>query len=151
MVTGSCLCRTVAFAVEGALTVVEVCHCSRCRKAFGTGLAATVYARLDGFHWTHGAEAVKIYEAPLRERLPLYRHVFCNRCGSPLPICREEFGFVEIPVGALSAEMGSPLAYEIFADQRLQWVSALGRVRQFAKAAPPGEAVVREVLRLQAT
>ena len=146
MLTGGCLCGTVAFEVEGVLTPVEVCHCSRCRKAFGTGLAATVYARLYGFRWVRGTEAVKVYEAPLIERPPQYRHVWCDRCGSPLPIYREEFGFVEIPVGALSDGMNSTLAYEIFAEQRLQWVSALGCVRQFDKAAPHGEEVVRQLL-----
>lgn len=149
MLTGSCLCGTVAFKVESALTAIEVCHCSRCRKAYGSGLAATVYVRLDGFRWVQGTEAVKVYDAPLRERPPQYRHAFCDRCGSPLPICREEFGFVEIPVGALSGGVISTLAYEIFAEQRLQWVSALGCVRQFAKAAPHGEEVVRELFSSQ--
>ncbi len=149
MLTGSCLCETVAFEVEGELSAVEVCHCSRCRKAYGIGLAATVYARLEGFRWVRGTEAVKVYDAPLRERPPQYRHAFCNSCGSPLPICREEFGFVEIPVGALSDGISSALAYEIFAGQRLQWVSALGHVRQFDKAALHGEEVIRKLLSSQ--
>lgn len=149
MVAGSCLCGTVGFEVEGALTAVEVCHCRRGRKAYGNGLAATVYARLDGFRWVQGTEAVKVYEAPLRERPPQYRHVCCDCCGSPLPICRTECGFVETPVGGLSERINSPLVYEIFTEQRLQWVSALGCVREFEKAAPHGEAVVREVLSRQ--
>jgi hypothetical protein len=143
MLAGSCLCGTVAFEIEGDCTAVEVCHCGRCRQAYGSGVAATVYARLDGFRWIRGAEAVKVYDAPLRERPPRYRHVFCDTCGSPLPICREEFGFVEVPVGTLTDGANSPLAYEIFTAQRLPWVSALGHVPQFTRAAPRGEEVVR--------
>lgn len=97
MLAGSCLCGTVAFEVEGDCTAIEVCHCRRCRQAYGSGMAATVYARLDGFRWVRGAAAVKVYDAPLRERPPQYRHVFCETCGSLLPICREESAFVEIP------------------------------------------------------
>lgn len=149
MLAGSCLCGTVAFEVEGDCTAIEVCHCSRCRQAYGGGMAATVYARLDGFRWVRGAAAVKVYNAPLRERPPQYRHVFCETCGSPLPICREEFAFVEIPVGTLTGETNAPLAYEIFAAQKLPWVSALDHVRQFAQAAPHGEEIVRELFSSQ--
>jgi hypothetical protein len=145
MLAGGCLCGTVAFEVEGDCTTIEVCHCRRCRQAYGSGMAATVYARLEGFRWIRGAEAVKVYDAPLRERPPQYRHVFCETCGSPLPICREEFDFVEIPVGTLAEEPNAPLAYEIFTAQRLSWVTALGHVHQFAQAASHGEEIVREL------
>jgi len=34
---GSCLCGVVAFEVEGPFDLFLNCHCSRCRKATGTG------------------------------------------------------------------------------------------------------------------
>lgn len=54
MNSGHCLCEAVAFEVAGKLTRVEVCHCSRCQRAYGVGLGVTVYARFDHFRWLRG-------------------------------------------------------------------------------------------------
>jgi len=145
MLTGNCLCGAVAFEVEEKLTRVEVCYCSRCQRAYGTGLAATVYARLDRFRWVRGVDAVQTYDAPLLQEPPPYRHVFCGKCGSPLPICREEFGFVEIPVGVLSVQVKEALAYEMFIPRKHPWGARLGSVDCFEGAVPLSKKVLSEL------
>ncbi len=145
MYSGQCLCEAVAFEVTGPLTRVEVCHCSRCQRAYGSGLAATVYARFDQFRWLRGQDLLRSYDAPLLRDPPSYRHVFCGACGSPLPICREEHGFVEIPVGLLSPTAPGDLAYEMFAPRRHRWLEQWGAVPAFEAGAPASTKVLREL------
>ena len=49
--SGGCLCGGVRFEVAGPLSEIELCHCPRCRRAYGSAFAATVYARRDDFRW----------------------------------------------------------------------------------------------------
>jgi hypothetical protein len=41
--TGSCLCRSVRYTVQGEPQRAFHCHCSRCRKATGTGHASNLF------------------------------------------------------------------------------------------------------------
>ena len=56
MVTGSCLCGDVAWAVSGPLELMSHCHCSMCRKAHGSAFATYVGAR-ERFHIYCGSKA----------------------------------------------------------------------------------------------
>ena len=41
--TGSCLCGSVRYTVQGEPQRAFHCHCSRCRKATGTGHASNLF------------------------------------------------------------------------------------------------------------
>lgn len=41
--TGSCLCGAVKYEATGVATRFLHCHCSRCRKATGTGHASNLF------------------------------------------------------------------------------------------------------------
>jgi hypothetical protein len=109
-------------------------------------LAATVYARFEQFRWLRGQDLLSWYDAPLVQEPPPYRHVFCGKCGSPLPICREEFGFVEIPVGLMSPVEAEHLAYEMFTPGRHRWLEHLGSVPAFAAGGPPAGKVLLDLV-----
>ena len=99
MVTGSCLCGGVAFEIDGAVSPMQYCHATRCRKATGSAFAAELIALASAFSWTRGAELVTIYEAPLLREPPPYRHAFCRVCGSSLPVQLEGTPFVVLHAG----------------------------------------------------
>src|SRR5947208_1769811 len=40
MLTGRCLCGGVRYEIDGEIGSVVYCHCSQCRRASGTALAA---------------------------------------------------------------------------------------------------------------
>src|SRR5262245_36082630 len=103
MAQGSCLCGEVAFEVGESLSDIELCHCRKCKKAYGAPFAATLYCKKDGFSWIRGRARVKTYDAPLEESPPAYRHCFCGRCGSALPLVWDDLPFVEVPVSSLDA------------------------------------------------
>jgi hypothetical protein len=49
MVTGSCLCASVAFEIDGRLSPLQYCHAARCRKATGSAFAAERVANASDF------------------------------------------------------------------------------------------------------
>jgi hypothetical protein len=79
MPTGTCLCGTFRYSVEGPLGDVRYCHCGQCRRGNGTAFSAN--AKVDRSRWT--------LEGP-RDAVTEYEHkpglfkAFCSRCGSPL-------------------------------------------------------------------
>lgn len=56
MVHGSCLCRSVAWEIEGPLNWMENCHCSVCRRVHGSAFATFVGGPEDGFRWVQGED-----------------------------------------------------------------------------------------------
>ena len=130
-IRGSCLCGAVEFAVGGPLGPIQFDHCSRCRKASGSAFAAELIARAGALRWTRGADQVRTYTAPVRERPPGYRRVFCARCGSPLPIAGEHG--VIVPVGALDSDPGVRPARHIFVGVKAGWFSISDSLPQFER------------------
>ena len=146
MVQGSCLCGEVVFQLEEPLSDIELCHCRKCRKAYGAPFAATLYCTKNAFKWTRGEASVRAYDAPLEESPPAYRHSFCATCGSPLPLVWERLPFVEVPASSLDAVIDSRPAYQMFGCQRLEWIGEAHGLRWYERGAPLNEKVVRAVL-----
>jgi hypothetical protein len=144
--TGSCLCGAVAFAVDGEPTAIEFCHCNRCRKAYGSAFAATLYALAAAFRWLRGAAEVVVYAAPLRDSPPPYRHAFCRHCGAPLPIEMRDLGVVELPTGALDDDPGSRPLRHIFTTQRAPWFTLTDALPQYDRHVPRAEHLVAALL-----
>jgi hypothetical protein len=123
----------VQFAIDGTPTAIELCHCSRCRKAYGSAFAATCYVLAAEFRWTRGADLVATYAAPLRQTPPQYRHVFCRECGAPLPIVMADRGVVEIPAGVLDDDPGSRPLRHIFAGHKAPWFEITDSLPQYTE------------------
>lgn len=99
MITGSCLCRGVAFEISGPLRPVVACHCTQCRKQSGHYGAFT---SCDDVH----------LQFTSRETLAWYRasnsagRGFCNRCGSLLFWKADGRTSTSIAAGALDGKTG---------------------------------------------
>ena len=46
-IAGSCQCDAIGYEVQGKLTFLRNCHCSRCRRARGTAHATNTFVPLD--------------------------------------------------------------------------------------------------------
>ena len=75
--SGSCLCGSVRYAVNGSIQGVTACHCSQCAKTTGHYFAAVTCAMED-----FSLEA----QEPLRwyRSSPQAERGFCSRCGGNL-------------------------------------------------------------------
>ena len=115
---GSCLCGSVQYEISGEPKRFYHCHCSRCRKASGTGHASNMIVKADAVKWIKGEELVRIYKVPEAKRFARW---FCSVCGSSLPRYVKETGFVVIPAGTLDCDPIIQPQARIFWDSRVSW------------------------------
>lgn len=131
--SGGCLCGAVQYEINGEASRFYHCHCSRCRKATGTGHASNIMVAADRVVWRKGETLVRRYKVPEAER---FASVFCSECGAPLPRVVPEIGAVVIPAGSLAAEPEIRPQARIFWDSRVGWSCEAGDLPTFAEYPP---------------
>lgn len=114
---GSCLCGAVRYTASGQSLRFFHCHCSRCRKASGTGHASNLFIQ-GTLVWESGEDLVRNYKMPEAER---FTNTFCLTCGSRLPRFIEKLGMVFIPAGSLDVEPDIVPQARIFTGSRSAW------------------------------
>ncbi|WP_171177752.1 GFA family protein [Ruegeria sp. HKCCD8929] len=107
MHTGSCLCGSVAFRIDGELSPPSACHCGQCRRQSGHiwSSASThennlSFAASDTLGWFRASDIAK--------------RGFCSNCGSFLFWKHNDEDTISISMGALNAPTGLTLARHIF-------------------------------------
>ena len=126
--TGSCLCGGVSYSATGEVTRFYHCHCSRCRKATGTGHASNVF--MEGtLTFDSGADLIASFKVPDAER---FSNTFCSTCGARLPRSIQSTGMVFIPAGSLDVEPGMEPQARIFMGSRTEWSCRAGELPEFA-------------------
>ncbi len=107
MTTGSCLCGSVAFTIDGELSPPSACHCGQCRKQSGNVWASTS-THQDNLSFT-ASDTLGWYRAS-----EIARRGFCSKCGSFLFWQHNDEDTISISMGALDAPTGLSLARHIF-------------------------------------
>jgi len=116
--TGSCLCRAVTYEVTGEAKRFYHCHCSRCRKATGTGHASNLFLQPAALTWLSGQEHIRTFRVPEAKR---FTNQFCGICGGRLPRQPQDSDLVLIPAGSLDGEPPITPQARIFVDSRASW------------------------------
>jgi hypothetical protein len=130
-VHGSCLCGAVKYKVSGETVRFSHCHCSRCRKATGTGHATNLLvAPVTSITWLQGEDLLHRYKVPEAER---FYNCFCSKCGSPMPRVVPELDAVLIPAGSLDNEPPIHPQAHIFWDSRAEWSCEAGDIPHYAE------------------
>lgn len=116
--TGGCLCGAVRYEATGEPRRFFHCHCSRCRKATGTGHASNMFMQPAVLRWLSGESEIRRYKVPEAKR---FTNSFCTICGGRVPRQVADSDTVVIPAGSLDTE--APIAPEarIFAGSRARW------------------------------
>ena len=118
---GSCLCGTVKYEVSGEPRRFFYCHCSRCRKATGTGHASNLFLQPGVLKWLSGEEHIRAFKVPEAKR---FTNQFCATCGSRLPRQAKDADVVMIPAGSLDDEAPIKPEARIFFESRASWSCA---------------------------
>lgn len=79
MYKGSCLCGSIQFSLNGAVTDIIHCHCSLCRKASGSAYATNGFIEAESFELTDTGSTLTFYESSEGKR-----KYFCKTCGTPI-------------------------------------------------------------------
>lgn len=138
---GGCLCGAVRYRVSGQPKRFYHCHCSRCRKASGTGHASNLMIAAPAIDWVAGEAHVGGYQVPDAER---FATRFCLVCGSPLPRVVPQLGVVVVPAGSLDSNVPFPPEARIFWDSRAPWSCADDPLPVFAEYATKHPANTRD-------
>ena len=115
---GSCLCGAVKYEASGEAKRFLHCHCSRCRKATGTGHASNLFLQPGTLKWLSGEEQVRSFKVPEAKR---FTNTFCATCGSRLPRQATGTDIVLIPAGSLDEEPPIAPQARIFHGSRAAW------------------------------
>jgi hypothetical protein len=126
-IKGSCLCGAARYSVAGEAVRFYHCHCSRCRKASGTGHASNLFVQ-GSLQWDSGADQVQTFKLPEAER---FTNTFCKTCGGRLPRMIEALGMVFIPAGSLDQEPAINPQARIFVGSRASWSCEQGPIPGF--------------------
>ena len=115
---GSCLCGAVKYEASGEAKRFLHCHCSRCRKASGTGHATNLFLQPGTLKWLAGEEQVHAFKVPEAKR---FTNTFCAACGGRLPRQVQGADIVMIPAGSLDDEAPIAPQCRIFYGSRAAW------------------------------
>lgn len=116
--TGSCFCGALKYRVKGEPTRFFHCHCSRCRKASGTGHSSNLFVEKGSLEWEGDTSLIRNYKLPEAER---FTRTFCDTCGGPLPREIPHIGMVFVPAGTLDDEPNIRPQARIFQDSKMSW------------------------------
>lgn len=125
--TGSCLCGTVKFELEGEFKKFFLCHCSRCRKTSGSAHCANLFAPGAQLTWLSGKDALSFY----RHENTNFARTFCSTCGSSVPTDAKTRGLVVVPAGCLDTNVDIAPHAHIFIDSKGNWDENLASVPTF--------------------
>ena len=129
MITGSCLCGEVRWQLDGALELINFCHCSMCRKIHGAPFGAFAHGRAGDFHWVCGEASISRY----RSSPDVYR-CFCRICGSGVPVIEDDE--VGIPAGSIDGDPGVRPSVHIFVGSKSPWHEITDGLPQFDEFPP---------------
>lgn len=148
VLTGSCLCGDVAFAINGPVEMVGHCHCAMCRKSHGSAFATFATVSADDFRWVRGEQRFVVYQSSvLRSRR------FCGRCGSVVLVDGDERS-VLVPLGNVVGDPEARPRLHAFTGSMAPWhtiVDDLPRHDANAQAPRPQATVVDRPARVPET
>lgn len=125
--TGSCLCGSVKFKVEGDFDHFFLCHCQYCQKDTGSAHGANLFSNTAILKWISGEDKIKTYV------LPSTRHVksFCTDCGSALPNIQIDGKLIVVPAGSLDDSLSMKPTAHIFISSKASWEVNLEAIKKF--------------------
>ena len=130
---GSCLCGAVKYEVSGEPTRFLHCHCSRCRKATGTGHASNLFLQPGTLKWLSGEDQLRSFKVPEAKR---FSNQFCATCGGRLPRQAPGTDAVMIPSGSLDDDAPIKPQARIFSNSRASWSCAGDGLPDYPEYAP---------------
>ena len=131
MITGNCLCGTVAWQLDGTIDLINYCHCTMCRKVHGAPFGAFAHAHANGFRWLRGESSVTRFESS-----PNVFRCFCPKCGSSVPVIEDDE--VCIPAGSINGDPDVRPSIHIFVGSKAPWYEIADTLPQH-DGFPPAE------------
>lgn len=131
MLTGSCLCGSVAYEADAELGPLVHCHCGTCRKTHGSAFSTVGRVPSDRFRWTKGESLLKGFESS-----PGKIRYFCSQCGSHIVATREGTGLTLLRMGCLDTDIAERPTMHIWRSDAAGWYDPKQELPEYPEAAP---------------
>jgi hypothetical protein len=116
LLTGSCLCGSVAYEVDAPAGAIVHCHCQTCRKAHGSAFSSVSAVPREKFRWTRGEALLSSFESS-----PGKLRRFCSRCGSHIFAERISNPNVLLRLGCLDTPLADRPRCHIWRSDGATW------------------------------
>jgi hypothetical protein len=133
MLTGSCLCRQVRYAVDAEIEGIVHCHCETCRKTHVSAFSSVASVPRESFRWTAGEPLLKAFGSS-----PGKLRRFCSACGSHLMAERLDSANVLLRLGCLDTPIPAPRRWHIWRSDAASWYDPLISHLQLREGLRPG-------------
>lgn len=133
MIRGACLCGGVRYEAR-EVALMNICHCSMCRKQTGTSFGVFARVRPEHFSYVAGKSLVRRYESS-----PGNFRGFCGQCGSAVPTVVEGRPAVVIPAGTIEGDPRARPSFHMMVGSKASWVEVEDDLPQFEAFVPGHE------------
>jgi hypothetical protein len=117
MITGSCLCGGVRYAIDGQIGPALNCHCSMCRKMTGAAFRSRVAIPSESFRWIEGESLLTRYGSS-----PGTVRTFCRVFGSSLvSLFDDNPKTLGLAMGTLDDNPGIRPTFHVFVGSKAPW------------------------------
>jgi hypothetical protein len=106
---GACLCTAVRFRIASPYRWFAHCHCTLCRKQYGTLFGTSLGVAEGRFRWLAGGEDLEHFRAS-----PTFERPFCRHCGAKVPARSHEPDSWTVPAGLVHGALASRPRSHIF-------------------------------------
>jgi hypothetical protein len=121
----------VRYEIDGGISPIWLCHCSKCRRATGSAFHASAVCRPDQFRWLQGEDAIAEYADT-----PRYTTRFCRSCGSPVPSFLADLDLMFLHAGGLDDDPGREIVHHIFVGSKAPWYEIRDECPQYQEHKP---------------
>ena len=125
------MCGGVVFEIDGKVSPMECCHCSRCRKKSGSAFSAAFLVASKSLRWVKGVDLISSVQLDTG-----FRHYFCGGCGSPTPWPGVP-KVTPVPAGCLDVDPGVRPFRHVFVGSKAEWFELTDGLPHFVAAAEP--------------
>jgi hypothetical protein len=149
--TGSCLCNTIRYSLEGAPITTVLCHCKNCKKSSGSSFQANLFFKQDvcslrPYHQSVTNPCQQLTFLAGENRLMHYfdrntdsggtpTRSFCSVCGSNVITTNESSDFVRGHVIVMSGCLDDDATFqpkqEFYCKDKCGWMEILVGTQKF--------------------
>jgi hypothetical protein len=115
MITGSCLCGKVTYAITEKIGEIYHCHCKTCRKAHGAAFSS-VASVADESITIQGKGSLNFFESSKGKK-----RYFCSNCGTQVYAKNEGAEHIILRLGSLDSEPNATEKSHIWVSQKAHW------------------------------
>jgi hypothetical protein len=132
MLTGSCLCGSVAYEVDAEPGAIVHCHCATCRKTHGSAFSTVTNVPRNRFRWIRGENLLQGFESS-----PGKTRYFCRQCGSHIVAERAGTGAILLRMGCLDTPITARPKVHIWRSDGASWFDPGDQLPQWQHGAAP--------------